>query len=99
MRRGLSYGCYYKEIKRYGYVKAKLAVNRNFATGNIDPRLYGSFAEHVGEVKLMSHTELYSDDLKLSNSSECENITAHEVAITDTAVLKKHSWNMLKYSY
>lgn len=45
----------------------------------------------LGEVKLMSHTELYSDDLKSSNSAECENITAHEVAITDTTVLKKHS--------
>lgn len=29
-------------------MKAKLIVNKNFAVGQIDPRIYGSFVEHMG---------------------------------------------------
>lgn len=49
--------------------------------------------------KLIEHTELYSDDLKATNSKENERVSPRSVKINegDTTVLKKHSWNMLRY--
>ena len=53
----------------------------------------------------VSHTELYCDDLKAVNREDDEKVVPKEVAVSPvngnehTAVLKKHSWNMLTYKY
>ena len=31
-------------------LEAKIVCDKNFKIGNIDPRLYGSFLEHMGRV-------------------------------------------------
>ena len=48
---------------------------------------------------LVEHTELYSDDLKATNDKECERVSPAVVEINNGAglILKKHSWNMLRY--
>ncbi|MBE6584773.1 MAG: alpha-N-arabinofuranosidase [Ruminococcaceae bacterium] len=55
--------------------------------------------------KIISHTEIYADDLKCENSAEAQNVAPRDVEITEDAVryntvtLKKHSWNMIKLTY
>ena len=71
------------------------AVNRSMED---DITLDAKF-EDFEEVSLVSHTELYSDNLKATNSADEEAIRPTEVEITDSVILKKHSWNMLKYTY
>ncbi|MBQ2915870.1 MAG: alpha-N-arabinofuranosidase [Clostridia bacterium] len=48
---------------------------------------------------LIEHTELYSEDLKAINDKEHESVFPTLVNIKSDvkAVLKKHSWNMLRY--
>ena len=48
---------------------------------------------------LVEHTELYSDDLKATNDKECERVSPTVVEINNGAglILKKHSWNILRY--
>ena len=48
---------------------------------------------------LYKHTELYSDDLKQTNSAKESAVSPKEREISDKVVLKKHSWNMLTYKY
>ena len=61
--------------------------------------------EGFGAVKQAEHIELYSDDLKAVNTREKESVTPKKVSFSErealqhTAVLKKHSWNMLLFSY
>ena len=50
-------------------------------------------------LKLNRHVELFSDDLKAENTKEKESVTPKEREITDSIVLKKHSWNMLEFGY
>lgn len=49
--------------------------------------------------RLFEHTELYSDDLKAINDKNAERIHPNFVEIKDDEriILKKHSWNMLRY--
>ncbi len=49
--------------------------------------------------RLVEHIELYSDDLKAINDKEIERVSPTLVEINGDAkpVLKKHSWNMLRY--
>ena len=56
-------------------------------------------AEGFEGARLCKHVEVYSDDLKAINTEECERVTAVERELSDTTVLKKHSWNMLVYKY
>lgn len=48
---------------------------------------------------LNEHIELYSDSLDATNDKDNERITPNKCSITDTSkvILKKHSWNMLKF--
>ncbi len=71
------------------------AVNRSMEN---DIELIPRF-EAFGAVRHISHTELYSDDRMAKNSAECEAVFPVEVPVSEKTVLKKHSWNMLKYSY
>lgn len=54
--------------------------------------------EDFGEFRLVEHTELYCDDLKAVNDRDCERVAPANVPIQDKIVLKKHSWNMLRYT-
>ena len=48
--------------------------------------------------KLVEHVELYNDDLKAVNDKDTERVAPANVPIGDKVVLKKHSWNMLRYT-
>lgn len=54
--------------------------------------------ESFGDCTIIEHVELYNDDLKVENSSEKQNVEPKNVKISDKIVLKKHSWNMLRFS-
>ena len=51
------------------------------------------------DAKLIKHIELYSEDLKQTNSAEEESVSPTEKEISDKVVLTKQSWNMLVYKY
>ena len=71
------------------------AVNRS-----LDDSVELTFnAEDYGDVKLVEHKELYSDDLKAVNTENNAAVTPADGDMSDCPVLKKHSWNMLRYSY
>ena len=53
--------------------------------------------EGFAGAKLVGHMELYSDDLKAVNTEDSETVSPAEVSVGDTVLLKKHSFNMLKY--
>jgi len=61
--------------------------------------------EDFNAVKKTEHIELYSDDLKAINTKDNEFVAPNKVAfeskeaLKHTEELKKHSWNMFKYSY
>ena len=46
---------------------------------------------------LCEHIEIYSDDLNATNTAECEAVKPSYRKVTgkSSAVLKKHSWNVL----
>ncbi len=77
------------------------AVNRNLEE---DINLELNF-ESFGDVTASEHIELYNDDLKAENSSINQNIFPQKVdaeytnSKTHEISLKKHSWNMIKFSY
>ena len=50
-------------------------------------------------LQLIEHVELYSDDLKAVNDKDNQRIIPVSVKVQDEGaiVLKKHSWNMLRY--
>jgi alpha-L-arabinofuranosidase len=51
---------------------------------------------------LISHTELYHDDLKAENTKNTTNVFPEKREIdaaSSTINLKKHSFNMLKFAY
>ena len=59
-------------------------------------------AEGFEGAEIVSHTELYSDDLKATNTKDAEAVVATEREIDPnslTASLRKHSWNMIKVKY
>ena len=47
----------------------------------------------------LEHTELYSDDLKAINDKNTERVQPNTIEIKDDGpiILKKHSWNMIRY--
>ena len=53
--------------------------------------------EGFAGAKLVGHTELYCDDLKAVNTEDAETVAPAEVPVGDTLLLKKHSFNMLRY--
>lgn len=55
--------------------------------------------EGFENVKLKEHIEMYSDNLKSTNTMEKTEVYPENKEITDKIVLKKHSWNMLSYKY
>ena len=61
--------------------------------------------DNFGECTHAEHVQLYSDDLKATNSAECEKITpdyvktSGDLGCLHQVTLKKHSWNMLVYKY
>ena len=56
-------------------------------------------------VKKLEHIELYSDDLKAINTKDKECVAPQKVdfssreASQQSVTLKKHSWNMVRFSY
>ncbi len=71
------------------------AVNRSLTE---EMELDISF-EGFGKCTPFEHIELYHDDLKVTNSIEAEEVHPETVAATDKPILKKHSWNMIRYKY
>lgn len=57
--------------------------------------------QDFGECVLKEHIELYSPNLDAVNNKEKENVRPVSVKISDKSdmVLKKHSWNMLRFEY
>ena len=61
--------------------------------------------EDFGKCSPTEHIELYSDDLDAVNTQDRQEVTPRKVDIKPTDrgaqsfMLKKHSWNMIKYSY
>ena len=55
--------------------------------------------------KLVTHVELYCDDLKAINTKDASPVIPTELTVNSTVsdehtvTLKKHSWNMLKFTY
>jgi hypothetical protein len=50
----------------------------------------------------MEHIELYHDDFKAVNTENVEMVAPKSRELPENAreiLLKKHSWNMLRYSY
>jgi alpha-N-arabinofuranosidase len=47
--------------------------------------------------KLIEHVELYNDDLKAINDKDTERVAPANVEIGEKVVIKKQSWNMLRY--
>ena len=71
------------------------AINRSL---DEDMELSLDFGEL--DCKLTSHIELYNDDMKATNEDgeqvfPCER----EICDTSSVILKKHSWNMLRFKY
>ena len=63
-------------------------------------------AEAIQEQLVMTeHIELYSEDLKAVNTKDCQRVTpvkkeiAAESAAHRQVTLRKHSWNMMRFSY
>ena len=51
------------------------------------------------DCRLAQHIELYSNDLKAINDKDTERVAPEQIEIKDDEciILKKHSWNMLRY--
>jgi len=81
----------------YNEVKQEIiafVVNRSI---DEDMELEFSF-ENFGNCNLTEHVELYNNDLKAENSKENYKVLPNNVKISNKIILKKHSWNMLKFS-
>ena len=53
--------------------------------------------EGFGDFRLVDRVELYSDDLKAINDKDTERVSPTSVSVDASVILKKHSWNMLRY--
>ena len=68
-------------------------VNRSLDTDiELDIKMNG-----YENYRLYEHTELYSDNLDEKNTVDSENVKPTNREITDKIILKKHSWNMLRF--
>lgn len=54
--------------------------------------------ENFDNCVLTEHIELYHDDLEAANSIDETKVSPKNVDIGEKTILKKHSWNMLKFS-
>ncbi len=71
------------------------AVNRSLTEEmELDISLDG-----FGDCRLREHVELYSDDLKAVNTVSHSAVLPQNVAMGESIKIKKHSWNMLKFTY
>ena len=70
------------------------AVNRSLTEDmELEIDLQG-FEKHI----LKEHVRLYSDDLKAVNTKDVSAVVPESVAPQDKILLKKHSWNMFKFT-
>ena len=81
----------YNETAKEIYV---FAVNRSMTE---DIELNINF-ENFGNCTLTEHIRLYSDNPNAVNTKDNEAVKPQKV-VSDKTVLKKHSWNLLKYTY
>ena len=71
------------------------AVNRSLTEEmELDISLDG-----FGDCRLREHVELYSDDLKAVNTVSHSAVLPKCVEIGEGIKIKKHSWNMMKFTY
>ena len=95
------------------YVDASLICNGDarelilFALNrSLDEEMELSLAlEGCENARMIEHVELYSDDLKAINTKDMQNVTPAQREVTSrisqnqTVTLKKHSWNVIRFSY
>ena len=48
--------------------------------------------------RLREHIELYSDDLKATNTKDQATVTPAKKEISNTVTLRKHSWNVIRFA-
>ena len=48
---------------------------------------------------LKEHVELYCEDLNATNGKDAQRVAPVQVPVQEKILLKKHSWNMLRYTY
>ena len=94
-----------KEIKAVPYLETSVIYNE--AAGEITVFAANRSLEEDMDLdielegfagaKLVGHMELYSDDLKAVNTEDSETVAPAEVPVGGKTMLKKHSFNMLKY--
>jgi len=55
--------------------------------------------EGYEDYKLVDHTEVYHDDIKVENDKDNQRVypVSREINDTSAVILKKHSWNMLTF--
>ena len=55
--------------------------------------------EGYEDYKLVDHTEVYHDDIKVENDKDNQRVypVSREINDTSSVILKKHSWNMLTF--
>lgn len=73
------------------------AVNRSLTENAV---LYTNF-EGFDECRLVEHIQLYHEDLETTNDKNEERVfpVSRKIESSSSAVLKKHSWNMLIFNY
>lgn len=72
------------------------AVNRSLTD---DAELVVDF-ENFGDCVLVEHVELYSDNIEATDTKDWQEVTPRSAeSANGRPLLKKHSWNMLKYEY
>lgn len=55
--------------------------------------------EDFGNCILQEHIELYAEDIQTTNAADCQPIKPVSVSVAEGIVLKRHSWNMLRFQY
>ncbi len=73
------------------------AVNRSLEDNmELDINLEG-----FGDCRLAERIELYNDDIKAVNDKDTRRVYPKNIEVKDgeLVILKKHSWNMLRYHY
>jgi len=57
--------------------------------------------ENYADCRMTEHVELYTEDLKAINDKDTERVAPKSVPVPEngTIQLKKHSWNMLRFTY
>ena len=71
------------------------AVNRSL-TDDMDLELD---LQGFADCRLQEHIRLYCDDLKAVNTRDASPVMPESVPVQEGVSLRKHSWNMLKFTY